>query len=98
MTFLCSGERWLDWSPENKVVTESGEKHNCPKAPWNLKREGKIRARVYKETELQKINDFAILAEIHDKVRYWNSRLVNYTLDLQVIPKKQLEENEWKAA
>jgi hypothetical protein len=93
MTFLCKycGEQWLDWSPDNKVVTESGEKHNCPKAIWNLKRESRARARAYKKTELKKIDDFAILADIHDKVRYWNSRLVNFSLDLHVNPKKLTE-------
>jgi hypothetical protein len=63
-------------------------------APWNLSKRSRARARAYSKAELKKIDDYEILAEIHDKVRYWNSRLVNHTLVLEVIPKKQLTEGE----
>jgi hypothetical protein len=97
--FKCKWcEQWVGWSEANHqckpfLVTESGERHECKLAPGNLNKKSKARARAYKKTELGKIDDFAILADIHDKVRYWNSRLVNFTLKLEVIP-KQLEENE----
>jgi hypothetical protein len=93
-SFLCKfcGQVWLQWSPEHKAVIESGEEHNCPKAPWNLAKRGKVRARAYKKSQLKKLDDFAILTEIHEKVRFWRSRLVDYTLDFHID--KKLPEGE----
>jgi hypothetical protein len=99
------GEVWIHfdesvrYSSSGKCIPldEKNERHDfrdCPKSAYNLRKESKVKARAYKKTELKKIEDYALLAEIHDKVRHWNSRLVNYTLDLEVIPKKQLIEGE----
>jgi len=95
--FKCKWcEQWVGWSEANHqckpfLVTESGERHDCKLAPWEIARRARARAKAYKKSEIKKIDDFAILADIHEKVRYWNSRLVNFTLKLEVIPRKQLE-------
>jgi hypothetical protein len=89
MSFLCKfcGQIWLHWSPDHKVVTESGQPHNCSQSHSNLRKQCVARAREYKKTEHRKLDDFALLSEISDKIRYWNTRLVDHTLVLEVIPK-----------
>jgi hypothetical protein len=89
MSHLCKfcESVWLIRSPDGKLVLEDGSKHDCPKAPWNLNIKNRARARAVKKSELKKIDDHAILLEIRDKVRHWNSRLANYVLDLHVIRK-----------
>lgn len=82
---FCNG--WFQWSPEGKLVHEDGSIHSCPKAPWVLKRQGRIRARAARIQELRKIDDHVLLSEIRDKIRHWNNRLGNYVLDLHVNKK-----------
>jgi hypothetical protein len=71
-------------------LDENNQRHDfrdCPKSRFNLSRRSKIRARTATKSELKKIEDHAILSEIHDKVRFWRSRLANYTLDLHIDKK-----------
>jgi hypothetical protein len=71
-------------------LDENNQRHDfrdCVKSAYNLRRQSKIRGKAVKKTELKKIDDHALLAEIRDKIRQWNSRLGNYVLDLHVDKK-----------
>jgi hypothetical protein len=40
------------------ICADTGQKHDCPKSPWNLKKQRKIRARAIAKTEIEKIERF----------------------------------------
>ena len=94
-SFLCKFcGTWLTWSPEGRLVHEDGTPHQCPKAPWVLAKQGRIRAKAAKKEQLKKIDDYALLSEISDRVRHWNSRLAHHVLDLHVNKKFPETEGE----
>jgi hypothetical protein len=95
--FLCPycGEIWCHHdesiryhnSGKSIPLDENNNRHDfrdCPKSAFNLKKGSKIRAVAYKKSEIKKIDDSALLADISEKIRHWNSRLANYVLDLHV--------------
>jgi hypothetical protein len=68
MSFLCKdcGQIWLHVdpnirSPNGKCIplTENGERHNCPKSIFNLRKQSRIRARAVNKSEIKKIDDWA---------------------------------------
>ena len=109
--FLClhRGWKWLHvdesirYHSSGKCIPldENNNRHDfrdCPKSSFNLRRQSEIRARAVTKTELKKIDDFALLADISDQIKHWNARLVNHELVLEVIPKNSPEELEKEAA
>jgi hypothetical protein len=82
-------------SPKTKIAAhEDGSKHECPKAPWRLAKKGSARARAVKKEQLRRIDDYAMLADLSDIIRHYNSRLANYVLDLRVNKKHPESEGE----
>jgi hypothetical protein len=70
MIFLCRdcGEIWLHVdpsirSPNGKCIPlmENGERHNCPKSIFNLRKQSRIRARAVNKSEIEKIDEWAEL-------------------------------------
>ena len=98
--FLCPfcGEIWchrdesIRYHNSGKCIPldENNNRHDfrdCSKSAYSLGRQSKIREHAYKKSEIKKIDDHALLAEIRDKIRYWNHRLANFVLDLHVNKK-----------
>lgn len=95
-TFRCKFcDDWLEWSANGKLLNGNGSVHDCPNSPWKIARRARTRAHIYKKEQLRAIDDFALLVEIRDKMRFWQSRLVNYDLDYSIKP-KQTEAEESK--
>jgi hypothetical protein len=72
MSFLCKdcGQVWLHVntsirSPNGKCIPldENGERHNCPKSIFNLRKQSRIRARAVSKSEIEKIDEWAELKE-----------------------------------
>jgi hypothetical protein len=70
MSFLCKdcGQIWLHVdpsirSPNGKCIPlmENGERHNCPKSIFNLRKQSRIRARAVNKSEINKIDEWAEL-------------------------------------
>jgi hypothetical protein len=70
MSFLCKdcGQIWLHVdpnmrSPNGKCIPleENGERHNCPKSIFNLRKQSRIRARAVNKSEIEKIDEWAEL-------------------------------------
>jgi hypothetical protein len=40
---------------------ENGERHNCPKSIFNLRKQSRVRARAVSKSEIEKIDEWAEL-------------------------------------
>lgn len=94
-SFRCKFcDDWLEWGSNGKLLNGNGSVHDCPNSPWKIAKRSRARARAYKKQELRKVDDHALLSDISDWVRHWNSRLANYSLDLRVNKKFPESEGE----
>ena len=73
------------------VEIGTNERHNCRNSKYNIRKRTEARAKVVKELELKKIDDFQRIDEAKAYIESVNARLATHKLELKIQKKDGLE-------